>query len=470
MCGCRWLLVLGLVVWAFAWLDTVSAQDVPESREQIALSFAPLVKRVAPAVVNIFTSRVVAERPLSPFLNDPFFRRFFGRDFPFGRPRERVQNSLGSGVIVRAKGLIITNAHVIEDADQVTVVLSDRREFEAVRVAVDERTDLAVLRINPVDEALPHVPLADPDGLEVGDLVLAIGNPFGVGQTVTSGIVSALARTGVRVGDYNFFIQTDAAINPGNSGGALIDMAGRLVGINTAIYARRGGGSIGIGFAIPASMVRSVLRAVEQGRPVVRPWLGAEGQPVTGDIAQSLGLDRPAGVLVRRLHPQSPAAAAGLRVGDVITAVDGRTVDDPESLRFRIATREIGGETRLAIRRDGQAKDLIIALIAPPEVPPRRVTELRGRHPLSGATVANLSPALAEELDFDGPAQGVIVLDLVRRSAADRVGVRVGDIILQINRTTIDTVQHLRTHLDGSRGPWRLRLRRGDRVLTSTIR
>jgi serine protease Do len=237
---------------------SVFAQSVPSSRADLTYSFSSVVKKAAPAVVNVFSRRVVQARNLSPLFNDPFFQQFFGNDFGGGVPQQRVQSSLGSGVILRADGLIVTNNHVIKNSDQITVVLSDRREYPAHVLLADERVDLAVLKIDPGKTVLPTLALADSDQLEVGDFVLAIGNPFGVGQTVTSGIISALARTQVGINDYGFFIQTDAAINPGNSGGALVTMDGKLAGINTAIYSQSGG-SIGIGFAIPANMVASFL-------------------------------------------------------------------------------------------------------------------------------------------------------------------------------------------------------------------
>ncbi|MCC7167320.1 MAG: trypsin-like peptidase domain-containing protein, partial [Rhodospirillales bacterium] len=301
--------IVALALFALAALPAW-AQSVPQSRDQIRLSFAPLAKQTAPAVVNIYTRKVVQTRQVvSPFMNDPFFQRFFGEQFGMGMPQERIQRSLGSGVIVGAEGVIVTNHHVIKDSDEITVVLSDRREFEAQLVGSDERTDLAVLRIQTKGEKLPALDWGDSDALEVGDLVLAIGNPFGVGQTVTSGIVSALARTTAGITDFQFFIQTDAAINPGNSGGALITMDGKLVGINTAIYSRDGG-SNGIGFAIPAAMGRSVVGGIlATGKPI-RPWLGAAGQTVTAEIAQSLGLAKPMGVFVNNLHPGGPAEKA----------------------------------------------------------------------------------------------------------------------------------------------------------------
>ncbi|MBI1206024.1 MAG: Do family serine endopeptidase [Azospirillum sp.] len=441
----------------------------PDSREQITLSFAPVVKRTAPAVVNVYSRVVVREQPFAPLFDDPFFRQFFGENFGFGMPRERVQNSLGSGVIVRADGLIVTNHHVIKGADQVRVQLADRREFDATVVKSDARTDLAFLRIDTGGSRLPVLELGDSDDLEVGDLVLAIGNPFGVGQTVTSGIVSALARTAVGVSDYSFFIQTDAAINPGNSGGALVSMSGKLIGINSAIYSRSGG-SIGIGFAIPSNMVHSYLDAVSGGRRVVRPWLGFSAQTVTPDIAASIGLDRPTGVLVKSVDARSPAAAAGLQVGDVVRAVNGREVDDPEALRYRIATEPIGGQAALSVTRRGQSREVALPLVRPPETPPRETTPIRGRGPFSGATIANLSPALADELDFQGAPQGVIVLEVARGSPAAQIGFRDGDVVLSINEHETAAVGDVVAQTRDRALRWTIRVRRGDRVLTTTVR
>jgi serine protease Do len=442
---------------------------VPESREQITLSYAPLVKRTAPAVVNIFTKTVVRDHGIGPFFDDPIFRRFFGEDTPFGMPRERIQNSLGSGVIVSADGLIVTNHHVIKDADQITVVLSDRREFAAKVVSADPRVDLAVLRIAAGSTPLPFLELRDSDEVEVGDLVLAIGNPFGVGQTVTSGIVSAVARTAVGVSDYSFFIQTDAAINPGNSGGPLVTMDGRIAGINSAIYSRSGG-SIGIGFAIPSNMVRVVLAAVASGGKLVRPWLGISGQPVTADIAASLGLSRPAGVLVKSVDPRSPAGQSGLRVGDVVVNLNGRAVDDPDALRFRATTSAVGAPITLGVVHEGSERQLSFTLTAPPEDPPRDTSELSGGNPLSGATVANLSPAVADEIDFSGPPQGVVILELRGTSPAAQLGFQVGDVVLRVNDQDIATVRDLKSALRDRSGRWSVSIRRGDQVLNTTFR
>jgi Do/DeqQ family serine protease len=441
------------------------AETVPSSRAEIQLSFAPLVRQVAPAVVNIYTHSVVTQQQsMSPLFNDPFFRQFFGEDF-FGKPVEREQNALGSGVLVRADGLIVTNVHVIKGAQEIKVVLSDGREFAATPVTVDEQTDIALLKIDPAGAALPILDLADSDALEVGDLVLAIGNPFGVGQTVTSGIISALARTRRGINDYGFFIQTDAAINPGNSGGALVTLDGRLAGINTAIVSRSGG-SVGIGFAIPANMVRTVIAAVDTGGQVVRPWIGATGQPVTAALAEGFGLDRPGGVVINNIYPDGPAARAGLEVGDIVTAVDDRPVTDPEALRFRLATLPIGDTARLSVKRKGESLTVPVKLVGAPDTPAPESTELDDHNPLAGATVANVSPALAEQLGLDGVWSGVVVTDVARNSAARRVGFRPGDLLLEMNDTKLESVGDLQRSIAAAAGHWRIRVRRGDKVDT----
>ena len=444
-------------------------KQVPASRSQVQLSYAPLVKKAAPAVVNIYTKRVVKQRSVSPFFNDPLFRRFFGDDFPLGRQRQRVQNSLGSGVIVGADGLVVTNHHVIEKADKITVVLSDRREFDATVVIKDERTDLAVLRIKPEGETLPHLTLRDSDDIEVGDLVLAIGNPFGVGQTVTSGIISARARTARGISDFSFFIQTDAAINPGNSGGALVTMDGRLIGINTAIYSR-GGGSNGIGFAIPANMVATVVKSATSGNRVVRPWFGATVQTVSSDIADSVALPRPLGVIVNETYRGGPADRAGLKQGDVIIGVNGREVVDATALKFRIGTLPLGGKAKLAVYRAGRRIAIDLPLTRAPEDPPRNETKLDGTHPLAGTQVANLSPALAEELSLDDMLRGVIVLKMQRYSPAHRYGLKPGDIVLAVNDRKVETVAGLRQLLSFGAKRWKVAIRRGGRVLSLNVR
>lgn len=442
---------------------------VPGSRGEVQLSYAPVVKRVAPAVVNVYTKRVVREQMRSPFANDPFFQQFFGNRFSFGVPRERVQQSLGSGVIVDPSGLVVTNYHVIKDGQEFTVALSDRREFEAELVLSDERTDLAILKIGNGREKLPHLDFKNSDSVEVGDLVLAIGNPFGVGQTVTSGIVSALARTHVGVSDYQFFIQTDAAINPGNSGGALVTMDGQLIGINTAIYSQTGG-SIGIGFAIPSNMVESVVASARDGSHVKRPWFGAALQAVDAELAQSLGLDRPGGSLIRDLAAGSPADKAGLKVGDVIRAVDGFEVDEPQALRYRFATKGLGGKAKVSYLRDGKWREAEVALVAPPEDPPAEETVIAGRNPFAGATIANLSPAVADRLGFDSLTEkGVVIVNVEPGSAANRIQFQRGDIIVDVAGQKIGRVADLVKATSGTRAQWTFTVKRGERSFTATV-
>ena len=323
---------------------------LPQSRADVVLSFAPIVKKATPAVVNVFATRV-EQRPVNPFFDDPIFRRFFGEGGG-GRAGRRRNRSAPASSSTPA-GLVVTNNHVIEGMTDVKVSLSDKREIPAKILLRDPRTDLAVLKLTE-SANFPTMELGDSDALEVGDLALAIGNPFGVGQTVTQGIVSALARTQVGISDYGFFIQTDASINPGNSGGPLVDMTGRVVGINSAIFSKSGG-SVGIGFAIPVNMVKIVVAAAKGGgKQVKRPWLGATLQNLSKEISDGLGLERPAGALIADLYPKGPALDAGLKRGDVIVTVDGQSADDPEAVGYRLATKPLGGQATLGVLRSGK--------------------------------------------------------------------------------------------------------------------
>jgi Do/DeqQ family serine protease len=440
---------------------------VPASRAELQLSFAPVVKRVAPAVVNVYGLQTVARRN-NPFFDDPFFRRFFGGQ-GFGLPGERAQRSLGSGVIVDASGILVTNQHVVEGADSVRISLADKREFDAEVLIRDQRSDLAVLRIKAGRERFPSVELGDSDAAEVGDIVLAIGNPFGVGQTVTQGIISAVARTQVGISDYQFFIQTDAAINPGNSGGALVDLAGRLVGINTAIYSRSGG-SLGIGFAIPANMVRVVVDSARGGSAAVRrPWFGAQLQAVTPEIAQSLNLKRPAGALVANVTEGSPAARAGLKPGDVVVSIDGQPVEDPNAFNFRFATKALGGSATLGVERDGRPGNFRVALETAPDRPREEIL-IRARSPFAGARVANLSPALAEELRLDASSEGVVVVDVADGSAAESLGFRPGDVVLAVNGERIARTRDLERAAGEASRQWNITILRGGQQLNVTLR
>ena len=437
---------------------------VPTSPGQITLSYAPIVKRVSPAVVNVYAAKVVQAR--NPLFDDPIFRRFFG--VPGGVSGEQVQRSLGSGVIVDASGLIVTNNHVIEGADEVKISLADKREFEAEIVLKDARTDLAVLRVRNGREQFPALDFANSDDVQVGDVVLAIGNPFGVGQTVTHGIVSAVARTQVGITDYQFFIQTDAAINPGNSGGALVDLAGRLVGINTAIFSRSGG-SQGIGFAIPANMVRVVaLSAKGGGSAVKRPWLGAKLQAVTPEISESLGLKRPAGGLVANVAPGGPAANAGLKTGDLIVSVDGQAVDDPNAFDYRFGTKPLGGHASLGLLRGGKSMTASVALQSAPETPREEIV-IKSRSPFAGAKVANLSPALADQLRLDSSAEGVVILDVPNGSTAERVGFRPGDIVVSVNNQKIARTRDLERVSAETNRLWRITVQRGGQQISVAI-
>src|SRR5436190_2437755 len=439
------------------------AQDrrVPTSPAELKLSFAPVVQRTSPAVVNVYAAKTVQNR--NPLLDDPLFRRFFG--IPGNKSPEQMQRSLGSGVIVDASGLVVTNNHVIEGADQVKVSLADKREFEAEIVLKDSRTDLAVLRLKAPREQFSMLELSNSDELQVGDVVLAIGNPFGVGQTVTHGIVSALARTQVGITDYQFFIQTDAAINPGNSGGALVDLSGRLIGLNTAIFSRSGG-SQGIGFAIPVNMVKVVVASAKGGGTTVkRPWLGAKLQNVTPDIAEGLGLKRPAGALVATVTEKSPAARAGLKTGDLIVAIDGQTVDDQNAFDYRFATKQLGGAAQIGVMRGGKEITLKVALETAPEMP-RDEIAIRVRSPFMGMTVANISPALADELRISESLEGVVVIDVADGSLAQNLGFQKGDVIAAVNNEKIARTRDLERVAKETNRRWAITLVRSGQTIT----
>ena len=428
-------------------------------------SYAPVVKRATPAVVNVYASRVERRRN-NPIFDDPVFRHFFGQG-P-GQEQSNTARSLGSGVIVDSSGLVVTNNHVIEGMTAVKVALTDRREFDADIVLRDPRTDLAVLRIKGGKD-FTAIELGDSDALEIGDIVLAIGNPFGVGQTVTQGIVSALARTQPGISDYGFFIQTDAAINPGNSGGALVDMSGRIIGVNSAIYSRSGG-SVGIGFAIPANMVRVVVANARGGRALVRrPWLGAGLQAVSREIADSIGLERPAGALVANIQPKSPAENAGLRRGDVITAVDNLSVDDPEAFGFRLGTRELGGTANLAILRNGKPATLTVQLAPAPETPAREEARIGGRSPFTGATIVNYSPAVGEETGVEDVREGVIVSEVAENSPAASLNLQRGDVIVAVNDERMLRTADVQATLAKRVRFWRITIKRGGQTFQTIV-
>lgn len=446
-----------------------SAQDrvSPGPHDGAQISYSPVVKSVAPAVVNVYATRKVRQQ-VSPFFNDPFFQRFFGGEGRQGLSRERVESSLGSGVIIDKSGLIVTNYHVIANATDVRVALSDKREFDADIVLKDEKTDLAMLRVRDKSATFPVVELGDSDGLEVGDVVLAIGNPFGVGQTVTHGIVSALARTQIGASDYRYFIQTDAPINPGNSGGALVDLNGKLVGIPSQIYSSSGG-SMGICFAIPVTMVKFIASQLEHGGVVRRPWLGASLQAVTPDLADSMGLKRPVGSLVSAVYPNSPAANAGLKVGDVIVAVDGRDTEDPDAFGYRFSTKILGTSAKLGVMRDGAAVTLDVRAEAAPERPARDERTISGDNPFSGAIVNNLSPAVAEELGIPAGAEGVVVRSVASGSAAEQVGLKKGDLVIEVNNAKITETRVLARAVANNPGFWKLTIGRDGQIIRTVL-
>ncbi len=450
--------------------ETVQAQPaapqtagpkVPASIEEVTLSFSPVVKTVAASVVNVYGARQQQQRETrSPFAGDPFFERFFGQT----PQRRRGQTSLGSGVVVSEDGLIITNNHVIENMDVVRIALADGREFECEIVVKDDKSDLAILRVKDSQARFDPIEIADSDGVEVGDLVLAIGNPFGVGQTVTMGIVSAVSRTLAGINDYGFFIQTDASINPGNSGGALVDMKGRLIGINTVIYSRSGG-SVGIGYAIPSNMTQIILRSAVTGTKLARPWLGASLQPITAEIAESLGLELPRGALVASVDQRGPAAKAGLQPGDVILGINENEIEHPDALGYRLDTIGVGGTAGLAVLRRGEKELIEVKLAAPPETVPRDELELPQASVLWGAKVANLSPAVAQELGLPSEREGVVVTGLARGSPAALNGIRPGDILREVNGVEITRTSDLQEVTSQRIRAWQFVVERGGKTV-----
>lgn len=432
----------------------------PSDSMTMKTSFAPVVKRAAPAVVNISSKRLVRQRA------DPFWEMF-----GMGAPRERIQGSLGSGVIVRSDGIVVTNNHVVEGGQEITVALNDRREYTARVLLADPRTDLAVLKIDVGNERLPTLAIDDTGQAQVGDLVLAIGDPFGVGQTVTNGIISALNRTADPNGDAsNAYIQTDAAINPGNSGGALVDMDGDLIGVNSFILSRSGTSS-GVGFAVPAAIVRRVVEtAAGGGQAVVRPWLGARTQTVTAEMARSMGMSTPQGALVADIWPNGPAARAGLRQGDIIVSVDGRPAVDAAAVSYAISSRRPGDSIRLGVRRGGGEQQLTLRAEPPPASPAKDQQVISGRNPFDGATVVNLSPAVAEELGLDPfLGRGVLVTN-ISRGFAMNAGLRPGDLVKRVNGREIGSVRELTGVLGSGQGQWQVTIERNGQEVTANFR
>jgi serine protease Do len=428
---------------------------LPSPPKTVALAsdaFVSVAQRATASVVNVASTRKVAVRgqPFPgpfPFFEDPFFRRFFGEPFErrFPAPQERQEQGLGSGVIVGADGYIVTNNHVIEQAEEIIVLLPDKRRLKAKLVGTDPKTDVAVIKIEAAN--LPALSWGDSSQLRVGEMVLAVGNPFGLNQTVTMGIISAVGRANMGIVDYEDFIQTDAAINPGNSGGALVNLNGDLIGINTAIFTRTGG-YMGIGFAIPSNMVRSVMTSLIKHGKVVRGWLGVSIQELTEDLATQFDVAEAKGVLVSDVMEDSPAAKAKLERGDIIAAYNHVAVKDPVQLRSLVADTEPGTTVTVTILRDKKTRDVTVTIAELPKtVAKTRGPGERGRgeHALAGVAVERLAPEDLKRLKIDG---GVAVIQVERGSPADRAGLRQGDIIREINRKRVRTVEDFERLVD----------------------
>ena len=425
--------IFALIFFSFA--SIIFAKDtVPNSEIEIKLSFVPLVKQAAPAVVNIYAQRIIEERR-SPFSRDPFFRDFFQN---FGQLQPRVQNSLGSGVILSADGYVVSNYHVVGGATDIRVVLHDGREISGDVILADEDSDLAVLKIY-TDEILPHLDLRKSDTVEVGELVLAIGNPFGVGQTVTNGIISGLARTGIASGSAKgYFLQTDAPINPGNSGGALIDISGSLVGVNTSILSRSGG-SNGIGFAIPADLVGQFLIQAKAGSSsFIRPWAGMRGQPITFEMAASLELPAMSGMIISELHELSPFSKVGIGVGDIITKVDGLDINSPAEMLYRMSVVGIGTAVDVSYLSQGILKSSKIDLVEMPNWEAKQII-LGPELIFMDLHISELTPEFQSKFGLSFSSDGLIVLDPGR--IASRLGLRRGDLLREVNRKPVGTIE-----------------------------
>lgn len=419
----------------------------PKITQQLAeteRAFVEISKRVTPAVVNISTTksfRGMERGPVSPFFQDPFFRRFFGDEFlrEHDTPRKYKEQSLGSGVIVTDDGYIVTNNHVVEGADEIKVVLSDRKEYAGKIVGADPKTDLAIIKIKASE--LPAIVWGDSDHIEVGEFVLAIGSPFGLNQTVTSGIISAKGRANVGIADYEDFIQTDAAINPGNSGGALVNIRGELIGINTAIFTRSGG-YMGIGFAVPSNMAKSVMDSLVKEGKVTRGWLGVYIQDITPELAKQFKLSNNSGALISDVMDGSPADKAGLQRGDVILQYNGKEVENNSHLRNMVAQTPVGKTIDVRVIRDGRTELLKVVIgELPADLAKGESGEGSPEGVFQGVTVQGLTTELRERLDIPDKIKGVVVSGVAADSPAQGYGLKPGDVILQINRKDVRTVK-----------------------------
>ncbi len=425
------------------WLPALATKTTDPANNSLPASgtFAPVVKSVAPAVVSITAEKTV-EAPTERAL--PFFFGPGTRPGPQS-PGAHKQRGAGSGVILSPDGYIVTNHHVIEGAEQITVHLADKREFEAELVGTDPQSDIALLRIQAKD--LQTLKLGNSGSVEVGDIVLAIGNPFGIGQTVTMGIVGATGRGGLGIERYENFIQTDAAINPGNSGGALVNSRGELIGINTAIIARGGGGNQGVGFAVPVNMAHHVMTQLAASGHVSRGYMGVGIQPVDQDIAEAFGVEQPGGALVTSVEPKSPAATAGLKQGDIIRELNGEAIDDPRKLSLKVAEHAPGSEVQLAVLRDGKARTLAVKLGEHPEFDKPDAPGVESAPSSIGISVQTLTPEVAEQLRVDTDTRGVVVARVELGSPAAEAGIERGDVLEQINRKEVSTADEFRDAL-----------------------
>ncbi len=410
----------------------------PDGSASMPMTFAPVVKPATAAVVNISSSKIVRNQgggSISPFFNDPFFRQFFGNQSPFTVPRERREQSLGSGVIVSPEGYVLTNNHVVDGATEIKVFLADKQELKARVVGTDPKTDIALLKVE--EKHLPTLTLGDSSAVQVGDVVLAIGNPFGIGQTVTMGIVSATGRGNLGIEDYEDFIQTDAAINPGNSGGALIDAQGELIGINTAILSNGAQGNQGIGFAVPINMARQVMDQILKNGRVVRGWLGVLIQPVTPGVAKAFGLSDPHGALVGDVTPDSPASQSGVAKGDIITRLNGERINESRELQLKVAQLAPGTNATLTVFRDGQEHQLSVTLGEQPTDVARRTEEGESPGVLEGLSVEDLTPQIARQLGLPAQSRGVVIDEVQPGSAVAEAGLQRGDVIEEVNRKSV---------------------------------
>jgi len=449
-------LILGLTISSSFNIQTHGNTQEPKiSQEAVDIlsrsskAMAEVTAAVKPAVVNISTSKII-KSPVQnhPFFNDPFFRRFFGDDFgPAQKPKDRKQSNLGSGVIVNRDGYILTNNHVVKDADDIRVRLSDKREFKGKVIGTDPKSDVAVVKIDAHD--LPYLRIADSDKLQVGETVIAVGNPFGLSQTVTSGIVSAIGRSNVGISDYEDFIQTDAAINPGNSGGALVNVRGELVGINTAIFSTSGGYQ-GVGFAIPSNMAKSIMDSLISKGKVVRGWLGVSIQPVTAEIMMQFKLKDEKGALIGDVMEGSPAEKAGLQRGDVITEMNGKEVLDPSSLRNLVAGIGPGKDVMVRFLRDGKQMTATVRIAELPSDPQARAA-VKQSQALQGVSVQNLTAEMRANLELPKRVQGVLVTDVEDGTPAEAV-LQKGDVIMQVNRIDVRTVKEYEAALQRGKG------------------